>query len=147
MSFLHVLGWGTPGIFGRSWECVGYPRVSQVVSRFIEIYQGIHGYLQSSWALAISRDILVILGNWLWHKVDIAGSDTKTSLKHDDIDFEPGPILTRDIRPGLNPPTISTLKRHSTDSRDFPGYSGRNRQQIPGYPGNPREWALAQSRL
>jgi hypothetical protein len=128
-------------------EILGVRGISQGISSCIKVFRdftGIHGYLQSSWALAISRDILVILGNWLWHKVDIAGSDTKTSLKHDYIDFEPGPILTRDIRPGLNPPTISTLKGHSTD---FPGYSGRNPQQIPGYPGNPREWALAQSRL
>ena len=131
-------------------EILGVRGISQGISSCIKVFRdftGIHGYLQSSWALAISRDILVILGNWLWHKVDIAGSDTKTSLKPDYIDFEPGPILTRDIRPGLNPPTISTLKRHSTDSRDFPGYSGRNPQQIPGYPGNPREWALAQGRL
>jgi hypothetical protein len=131
-------------------EILGVRGISQGISSCIKVFRdfnGIHGYLQGSWALAISRDILVILGNWLWHKVDIAGSDTKTSLKPDYIDFEPGPILTRDIRPGLNPPTISTLKGHSTDSRDFPGYSGRNPQQIPGYPGNPREWALAQSRL
>jgi hypothetical protein len=42
IAFAGILGWDTPGIFGRPWEYVECPKDSQDISRITKNDEGIH---------------------------------------------------------------------------------------------------------